>query len=68
MLETFGVTSKIALTSIMKAFQSTSKGLFSEVYLEDITLILTKLKVSKGAGINNIYYIKCSEIPSIQLH
>ena len=40
----------------MKAFQSTSKGLISEVYIEeeDLTLILTKLKASKSAGIDNI--------------
>ena len=40
----------------MKVFHSTSKGLFLEVYLEeeDLTLILTKLKASKSAGIDNI--------------
>ena len=40
----------------MKAFHSTSKGLFSVVYLkeEDLTLTLTKLKASKSARIDNI--------------
>ena len=39
----------------MKAFYSTSKGLFLEVYLEeeDLTLILTILKTSKSARIHN---------------